>query len=90
MSYKVVASTLFIKNTKKYIKQQKASPEEIEDAINILKENPNTSSLKTHKLKGKLLGSYACSVNYSIRIVFSYQNIDEENIIFTRNFRYTR
>jgi mRNA interferase YafQ len=33
--------------------------------------------LKTHKLTGKLKGSWACSAGYDIRIVFSFPQ--EEN-----------
>lgn len=28
--------------------------------------------LKTHKLKGKLAGSWACSAGYDLRIVFEF------------------
>jgi mRNA-degrading endonuclease YafQ of YafQ-DinJ toxin-antitoxin module len=35
--------------------------------------------LKTHKLKGPLIGSYACSVNYGVRIVFKIINEKNEN-----------
>ena len=38
--------------------------------IKILEDNPFHTSLKTHKLKGKLSSCYACSINYEYRIVF--------------------
>ena len=33
-------------------------------------------ALKTHKLKGELAGSWACSVGYDLRIVFQF--VDHE------------
>jgi addiction module RelE/StbE family toxin len=37
-----------------------------------LSEDPFHPSLRTHKLKGKLAGSWACSVDYNTRIVFDF------------------
>jgi Txe/YoeB family toxin of Txe-Axe toxin-antitoxin module len=42
------------------------------DAIDDVRTATNHRRLKVHKLKGKLSGCYVCSVNYKIRIVFSY------------------
>ncbi|MFA6305889.1 MAG: type II toxin-antitoxin system RelE/ParE family toxin [Candidatus Gracilibacteria bacterium] len=46
--------------------------DEIEQKIELFKENPNHPFLKTHKLKGTLDGLCSFSVNYSYRIVFQY------------------
>ena len=40
--------------------------------IELFKNQKNHKSLEVHKLKGRLLGSYAFSVNYKDRIVFDY------------------
>ncbi|MEA3414675.1 MAG: plasmid stabilization protein [Thermodesulfobacteriota bacterium] len=34
--------------------------------------NPFAPQLETHKLKGKLSGSWACSAGYDLRIVFDF------------------
>ena len=34
--------------------------------------NPFVPQLETHKLKGKLSGSWACSAGYDLRIVFDF------------------
>jgi mRNA-degrading endonuclease YafQ of YafQ-DinJ toxin-antitoxin module len=34
--------------------------------------NPSDPSLQTHKLKGVLAGSWACTVEYDCRIVFDF------------------
>lgn len=39
--------------------------------------NASDPRLHTHRLKGKMLGLLAFSVNYSIRVLFEYVNADE-------------
>ena len=46
--------------------------EEIVEKIELFKNLKNYKRLKVHKLKGRLSGRYSFSVNYKIRIVFSY------------------
>ncbi|WP_204369156.1 type II toxin-antitoxin system RelE/ParE family toxin [Methylocucumis oryzae] len=38
----------------------------------MLSEDAFNPKLKTHKLKGELLGSWACSAGYDLRIVFEF------------------
>ncbi len=38
----------------------------------MLIENPFNPQLKTHKLKGKLAGTWACSAGYDLRIIFEF------------------
>ncbi len=42
------------------------------DALRQLERDPFAPGLKTHKLKGKLRNSWACSAGYDLRIVFSF------------------
>lgn len=49
-----------------------ALQEEAIEKIEIFKNPANHRRLKVHKLKGPLAGRYSFSVNYRIRIVFSY------------------
>lgn len=42
--------------------------------IRILSKDVSHPSLKTHKLHGRVGKSYACSINYDYRIVFSYDD----------------
>lgn len=46
--------------------------DEIDQKIELFKEDPSHPFLKTHKLKGSLDGFWSFSVNYSHRIVFQY------------------
>jgi len=45
---------------------------EVEKTLRLLVQDPFTPQLETHKLKGKLLGTWACSVGYDLRIVFDF------------------
>ncbi len=43
---------------------------EIKGKIELFEQDPYNSSLKTHKLHGRLKDDYSFSVNYSYRIIF--------------------
>ena len=43
-----------------------------QDTLQQLSEDPFDATLRTHKLKGRLAGSWACSVAYDMRIVFDF------------------
>ncbi len=43
-------------------------------AMQLLQQDPFINALKSHKLKGKFEGSWACSVDYDLRIIFEFVN----------------
>jgi len=56
---------------------------EVEGALRLLVQDPFDPQLETHKLKGKLSGSWACKVGYDLRIVFDFvksENQKEDEI----------
>jgi len=62
----------FVRALKRAVKRYPSQRQEIEGTLRLLQENPFASQLETHKLKGKLAGSWACSVGYDLRIVFDF------------------
>jgi len=52
-------------------KQSPQLADEILAAVELLQADMFAPVLKTHKLHGHLKGCWACSVNYSVRIVFA-------------------
>ncbi len=44
----------------------------IEETLEQLVEDPFHPTLKTHKLSGEFAGIWACSINYSCRILFEF------------------
>lgn len=64
-----------------FIRKVNALPEALKEEtiekIELLKNTKNHNLLKVHKLHGPLAGSFSFSVNYKIRIIFSYVSKDE-------------
>jgi mRNA interferase YafQ len=55
---------------KKIVKNNPQLKEKILASMELLQQDPFNIRLKTHKLKGVLEGSWACWVNYDLRIIF--------------------
>ena len=80
----IIWGKTFLKALKRTTKKHPAIKEEIEKALRLLVEDPFASQLETHKLKGKLSGSWACKVGYDLRIVFDFVKSEgqkEEDIL---------
>jgi addiction module RelE/StbE family toxin len=69
---KLIWSKTFIRAFKRTIKKYPNLLKDIELTLRLLIEDPFAPELETHKLKGKLSGSWACSVGYDLRIVFDF------------------
>ncbi|MEZ4103968.1 MAG: type II toxin-antitoxin system mRNA interferase toxin, RelE/StbE family [Candidatus Paceibacterota bacterium] len=53
-----------------------ALKQETREKIKLFQDDHKNPILKTHSLKGRLQGLHSFSVNYKIRIVFTYENKD--------------
>ena len=51
---------------------------DIAEALDLLIVNPFAPQLETHKIKGKLSGSWACSAGYDLRIVFDFVKAEKD------------
>ena len=67
---KLIFEKHFIKLAKKLIKTSPEVESRLTNVLKSLQADPLVSSLKTHKLKGKLEGLYTCSLTYELRIIF--------------------
>ncbi len=63
-------ATSFKRAYKKFSQKHPGLREKFELTLRQLVDDPFSSSLDTHKLKGTLVGLWACSVAYDCRIVF--------------------
>jgi mRNA-degrading endonuclease YafQ of YafQ-DinJ toxin-antitoxin module len=61
---------------RRFAKKHPDAAEGLRSALEQLAEDAFHPSLKTHKLKGDLDGSWACSAGYDLRIVFAF--VDHE------------
>ena len=79
---KVVPASSFRRAYKHFIGKNPSLRISIQVALEKLSADPFQPSLETHKLKGKLKGSFACSAGYDLRIVFDFtKNNPEDDIL---------
>ena len=68
----LIWSNTFIRAFKKIIRKKPNLRQDIENTLKLLVNDPFAVQLETHKLKGNLFGSWACSVGYDLRIIFDF------------------
>lgn len=85
MKREVRPTPAFTRASKRLIKQQPEADDEIRAAVDLLREDAFQPSLRTHKLKGKLAGRYACSLGYDLRIVFKIVERDGAEAVLLLN-----
>jgi len=68
----LVWSPGFKRSFKRSIKRRPDLQDKIENALKLLSYNAYHPNLHTHKLKGDLAGSWACTVDFEYRIVFEF------------------
>ena len=77
----LLRSTSFVRAARKFISKHPQATADIQEALRLLSNDPADSRLKTHKLKGELKGSLACSAGYDCRIVFSIVQLEGKEAI---------
>ncbi|CAN5653103.1 hypothetical protein BH24ACI2_BH24ACI2_00120 [soil metagenome] len=77
----LLLSPLFSRATKKLLKKQPRLSNNLKDTLMLLENDAFHPYLKTHKLKGDLEGTWACSVEYDLRIVFEFVQHEEKEAI---------
>jgi addiction module RelE/StbE family toxin len=70
----LVLSSIFARRYKKLVGKHSDIQSKIRDVLELLREDPFTPALETHKLKGKYEGNYACTVAYDLRIIFEFES----------------
>ncbi len=69
----LILSPSFKRAFKAVIKAKPELKSKIESKLRLLADNPYNTILRTHKLKGKLSGAWACTIEYDCRIVFTFE-----------------
>ncbi len=72
MKRQLIRSNAFVRDAKRLAKRDAEAAEQLLAALALLENDAFQRQLKTHKLKGELLGSWACSFGYDQRIVFEF------------------
>ena len=73
-------SSSFVRAYHKQVKENQIFKSLFDEKLKLFLENPFDSKLKTHKLSGKLKEIWSFSINYQIRVTFSF--IDDNKVIF--------
>ena len=76
--YLLLKTPAFIKSAKRLVKKNADLALDLRNTLVLLSENPHNPLLKTHKLKGSLSGSLACSAGYDMRVVFSFTHYEKQ------------
>ncbi len=70
MKRQLLRSSAFVRAAKRLLEKQPDLETVFYQALTMLAEDVFNPKLRSHKLKGKLQGSWACSAGYDLRIVF--------------------
>jgi mRNA interferase YafQ len=65
-------SNTFRRALRRTVKRQPHVRDDIEATLRLLQADPFAPQLATHKLKGRLAGTWACSAGYDLRILFEF------------------
>jgi len=75
---RLIWSKIFVRAFKRAIKKHPTLEQDIEETLRLLVTDPFNPQLETHKLKGKLSGSWACSAGYDLRIIFDFVKSEQQ------------
>lgn len=70
MKRELLQTPAFVRAAKRFLKRHPEAMEAVATALELLETDLFDSRLRSHKLKGELEGSWACSAGYDIRILF--------------------
>ncbi len=72
MSHVLLRSSAFVRDARRLLRRQPDLEGQLLETLRLLEADPHAAGLKTHRLKGKLKNSWACSAGYDLRVVFSF------------------
>ena len=78
---KLLFSPTFEQRVKRLLKKDSSIQASVGKTLKLLEMDVFHPSLKTHKLKGKLEGRWACTIAYDLRIVFKIVQFENAKAI---------
>jgi len=82
----LVWSTTFARAFKRLARRAPELRDRVEHTLEQLAQDPFYPTLHTHKLKGELAGTWACTVDYDNRVLFEFtqnESGEEEILLLT-------
>ena len=77
----LLPSNAFVRSARRFTRKHPQLASELQLTLELLAEDAFHPSLKTHKLKGKLAASWACSAGYDLRVIFQFVKHKSEDAI---------
>ena len=77
MNRELIPTTAFTRAVRRYLRRNEKAADRIEAALETLADDAFAPKLRTHKLKGDLAGTWACSAGKDLRILFQF--VETEN-----------
>ena len=81
----LLQSTAFVRAARRLLKKRPEAGPDLEATFAALMEDALQAALKTHKLKGGLAGSWACSAGYDLRVIFEFVQHEGAEAILLQN-----
>ena len=76
MKRTLLPSAAFVRAARRLTKRNPEMASAVQSALDAMAEDVFQSSLKSHKLKGELAGSWASSAGHDLRIIFEFVHHD--------------
>jgi mRNA interferase YafQ len=77
----LLRSAIFVKAARRLVRKKPWTVTALQESLQLLSHDAFNSLLRTHKLKGKLAGAWACSAGFDLRIVFEFVPYQEGEAI---------
>lgn len=77
----LLPSSAFIRSARRFARKHSRFESDLNLLLDLLAEDAFHPQLKTHKLKGTLSGSWACSGGYDLRVIFQFVKHDGREAI---------
>jgi len=72
LTHLLLRSSAFVRDSRRLLRRRPELADALLRTLQLLQVDPYAAALKTHKLKGNLKNSWACSGGYDLRLVFSF------------------
>ena len=81
MKRALLTTNAFLRSARRLARKNPELAEDLRATLELLAEDALDPRLKSHKLKGQLAGSWACSAGYDLRIVFQFVKLKGKEVI---------
>ena len=77
----LLPSSAFLRSARRIVRRHPHLAKDLQFALDLLAEDAFHPQLRTHKLKGRLAGSWACGVGYDLRIIVQFVKHKDQDAV---------